>query len=101
MSCAVGDYDNDGKNDFAIALSDRVVLFHNDGGGKFSDVTAKVGIEYHAELPPAGMTWVDYDHDGDLDLFVTGYAHNVGGARNDVDRHFLWRIPEGHFTELD
>ena len=30
VSCAVGDYDNDGKNDLAVALSDRVVLFHND-----------------------------------------------------------------------
>src|SRR6516225_1684175 len=44
ISCAVGDYDNDGKNDLAVALSDRVLLFHNDGRGKFTDVTAKVGI---------------------------------------------------------
>ena len=48
VSCAVGDYDNDGKNDLAVALSDRVLLFHNDGGGKFTDVTEKAGIT-HAE----------------------------------------------------
>jgi tetratricopeptide (TPR) repeat protein len=73
VSCAVGDYDGDGKNDLAVALSDRVALFHNDGGGKFTDVTGKVGITPVNQ--PAGMTWVDYDHDGDLDLFVTGKAH--------------------------
>src|SRR5271166_339490 len=54
VSCAVGDYDNDGKNDLAVALTDRVVLFHNDGNGKFSDVTAKVGIT--PLNAPAGMT---------------------------------------------
>src|SRR5215469_12416830 len=59
VSCAVGDYDNDGKNDLAVALSDQVVLFHNQGGGKFTDVTAKVGITPVNE--PAGMTFVDYD----------------------------------------
>ena len=46
------------------------MLFHNEGGGKFTDVTAKVGITTSNE--PAGMTFVDYDHDGDLDLFITG-----------------------------
>ena len=70
ISCAVGDFDNDGRNDLAVALSDRVLLFRNLGGGKFADVTKSAGI-----LPvnrPAGLTFVDFDHDGDLDLFVTG-----------------------------
>src|SRR5271154_1592006 len=44
LGCAAGDYDNDGKTDLAVCLSDGVRLFHNDGGGKFSDVTAAVGI---------------------------------------------------------
>src|SRR3974390_488215 len=39
VSCAAGDYDNDGKTDIAVALSDRVVLFHNEGGGKLTNVT--------------------------------------------------------------
>src|SRR5450755_3382405 len=86
ISCAVGDYDNDGKNDLAVALTDHVVLFHNDGGGKFTDVTAKVGIVPMNE--PAGMTFVDYDHDGDLDLFVTGkLTSSIKESTNNV----LWR----------
>jgi tetratricopeptide (TPR) repeat protein len=86
VSCAVGDYDNDGKNDLAVALSDRVVLFHNDGGGKFADVTEKVGITSLNQ--PAGMTWVDYDHDGDLDLIVTG--KRVAGLK-DSTNNVVWR----------
>lgn len=86
VSCAVGDYDNDGKNDLAVALRDRLVLFHNDGGGKFTDVTAKVGLTPMNE--PAGMTFVDYDHDGDLDLFVTGKrVSDVKGSTDNV----VWR----------
>src|SRR5215469_16411642 len=86
VSCAVGDYDNDGRNDLAVALSDQVVLFHNEGGGKFRDVTAKVGI-----IPvnqPAGMTFVDYDHDGDLDLFITG--KRLEGVKDSTDT-VVWR----------
>ncbi len=86
VSCAVGDYDNDGKNDLAVALSDRVILFHNDGGGKFTDVTAKVGISTLNE--PAGMTFVDYDHDGDLDLFVTG--KRLAGSKT-RPTYVVWR----------
>jgi tetratricopeptide (TPR) repeat protein len=86
ISCAVGDFDNDGRNDLALALSDRVLLFRNLGDGKFADVTKSTGI-----VPvnrPAGLTFVDYDHDGDLDLFVTGQADaSKPGATSNV----LWR----------
>jgi tetratricopeptide (TPR) repeat protein len=83
VACAVGDFDNDGLPDIAIAMSDRVLLFRNIGGGRFSDVTqaAKIVPMNH----PSGLTFVDYDHDGDLDLFVTG-AGNAGAKPN-----VLWR----------
>src|SRR5271166_17977 len=92
ISCAVGDFDSDGRNDLAVALSDRVLLFRNLGGGKFTDVTKSVGI-----LPvnrPAGLTFVDFDHDGDLDLFVTGQPDAAPGSSN-----VLWRNNgNGKFT---
>jgi tetratricopeptide (TPR) repeat protein len=83
-ACAVGDFDNDGLPDVAVAMSDRVLLFKNHGGGKFIDVTAATGLQ--PANHPAGLTFVDYDHDGDLDLFVTGQPSAAGSKPN-----VLWR----------
>ncbi len=84
VACTVGDFDNDGLPDVAVAMSDRVLLFKNHGGGKFTDVTAAAGVQPANQ--PAGITFVDYDHDGDLDLFVTGQP-SAAGAKPNV----LWR----------
>jgi Tfp pilus assembly protein PilF len=84
LGCAAGDYDNDGKTDLAVCFSDGVRLFHNDGGGKFTDTTAAVGIR--REPGCVGLTFVDYDHDGDLDLYVT----SAPGADSDR-KNVLWR----------
>ena len=84
VACTVGDFDNDGLPDVAVAMSDRVLLFKNHGGGKFSDVTTAAGIQ--PANHPAGLTFVDYDHDGDLDLLVTGQPSAAGSKPN-----VLWR----------
>ncbi len=84
VACTVGDFDNDGIPDVAVAMSDRVLLFKNRGGGKFTDVTAATGVQ--PANRPAGITFVDYDHDGDLDLFVTGQGSAAGSKPN-----VLWR----------
>jgi len=70
-SCAVGDYDNDGHPDLAVAINRHVHLFHNEGNGTFKDVTENAGI--HTEGLILGMTFIDYDHDGDLDLYATRF----------------------------
>ena len=86
VSCAVGDFDNDGHPDLVIAMSDRVVLYRNRGDGTFTDVTEQVGIRQLNK--PAGVTFIDFDHDGDLDLFVTGSRREgVPGENANV----LWR----------
>jgi tetratricopeptide (TPR) repeat protein len=84
IACAVGDYDNDGLPDLAVALEDRIAIFRNLGHGKFADTTSAVGIR--SLNHPAGLTFVDFDHDGDLDLFITGSASTSGMGPN-----VLWR----------
>jgi hypothetical protein len=84
IACAVGDYDNDGLPDLAVAMEDRIAIFHNLGHGKFADTTSAIGIR--SLNHPAGLTFVDFDHDGDLDLFITGSASGTGTGAN-----VLWR----------
>ncbi len=84
VACAVGDYDADTLNDLAIAFDDKLVLFRNLGKGKFQDVTSDAGLAPRNR--PSGITFVDYDHDGDLDLLVTGEPLKAGDTPN-----VLWR----------
>lgn len=80
VACAVGDFDGDNLNDLAVALNDGVRLFRNLGKGKFQDVTTEAGLA--ARNRPSGITFVDYDHDGDLDLLLTGEGVKLGDAPN-------------------
>lgn len=79
-ACAAGDFDNDGHTDLAIAYGDKLALYRNQGNGTFKDVTEAAGIKVNT--PISGLTWFDFDHDGDIDLYVT-----VASASN----NFLWR----------
>src|SRR5215472_6062791 len=72
MGVAVGDYDNDGKDDVYLTALDGDHLFHNEGGGHFRDVTKEAGIGNNAFGSSAA--WLDYDRDGKLDLFVGNYV---------------------------
>ena len=84
VACAVGDYDSDSLNDLAVATNDGVHLFRNLGKGKFQDVTAEAGLTSRSH--PTGITFIDFDHDGDLDLFITGSPLKAGDQSN-----VLWR----------
>ena len=84
VACAVGDFDADGLNDLAVATDDAVLLFRNLGKGKFQNVTAEAGLAPRNK--PSGITFVDFDHDGDLDLLLTGAPLKSGDAPN-----VLWR----------
>jgi len=71
MGVAVGDYDNDGYEDFYVTAYGANQLYHNNGDGTFTDVTAKAGVAGAGWS--ASAAWVDLDSDGLLDLVVTRY----------------------------
>jgi enediyne biosynthesis protein E4 len=72
MGVAIGDYDNDGRDDVYITALEGDRLFHNEGNGKFRDVTRESGIQ-NANFGTSAA-WLDYDRDGKLDLFVANYV---------------------------
>ncbi len=72
QDCAAGDYDNDGATDLAITSNRGLLLFHNEKNGTFREVREAAGVNRAGgAMFDFGVTFVDYDHDGDLDLFVT------------------------------
>jgi tetratricopeptide (TPR) repeat protein len=123
VSCAVGDYDNDGAADLVIGLNaNRVFLWHNEKNGTFKDVRTSSGIrnEFEDKLkngsvtailsdPGAepGLAFVDYDHDGDLDLYVTSdtsapiWSERIPTSENKGGSSVMWRNNgNGTFTDV-
>ena len=77
--CAIGDYDNDGDQDIYVTIGAQFGkgmglnrLYQNNGSGIFIDVADKAGV-----TNPKGrgrtVSWVDYDNDGFLDLYISNH----------------------------
>jgi len=70
----VGDYDNDGWDDLFCGFWGHNALFHNNGDGTFTDVTKQAGLYNERVRWTSGSTWLDYDRDGWLDLFIANFV---------------------------
>jgi enediyne biosynthesis protein E4 len=73
QAVCLGDYDNDGYEDLFVSYYGKNTLFHNNGNGTFTDVAAKAGVAGIKTRWGAGAAFLDYDKDGQLDLFVANY----------------------------
>lgn len=77
-ACGWGDYDSDGYIDLYIANYEDAnmngypdALWHNEGNGTFTNVTESAGVS--ESEPSRGVSWGDYDDDGDLDIYISNY----------------------------
>ncbi len=115
IGCTAGDYDNDGAPDLAVSLDDRIMLLHNEKNGTFKDMAKTAGVksdrriyppDYHTniitpnDIHNLALTFVDYDHDGDLDLYAVRYgSQESSGHMMGMDA--LWRNNgNGSFTDV-
>ncbi len=120
MGAAWGDYDGDRDLDLVVTRYGTNVLFRNEGDGTFTDVSEATGLG-EPEGFWTGASWADYERDGDLDLYVTGYVRytNGGEAAGKVsyqygtvlpytlnpssyapERNLLFRNDQGAFREV-
>jgi enediyne biosynthesis protein E4 len=74
QGACVGDYDNDGYLDLMVTYWGQNSLYHNNGDGTFTDVTKKAGLETAKDEWSTGCSFVDYDRDGKVDLFIARYV---------------------------
>ena len=85
VAAVAGDYDNDTRPDLFILRQGTGTLYHNDGNGSFSDVTAAAKIPAQS-LSANAVAFVDVDHDGDLDIVIAGNGYLL--LRNNGDGTF-------------
>jgi len=82
MGSVWGDFDNDGYEDLFLCKWGRIELYRNEAGAGFARVTEKAGLPKWANVNAA--IWLDYNRDGNLDLFFGGYY---------PEEYDLWNLP--------
>ncbi|HXS76079.1 MAG TPA: CRTAC1 family protein [Terracidiphilus sp.] len=114
MGAVWGDFDNDGFPDLFLIKWGRPILFHNDQGRGFTDVSIQAGLPEWMNANTA--LWFDYDGDGKLDLFVGGYYNenidlwhlkttrimpeSFEYAQNGGRKYLFHNLGEGKFDEV-
>ncbi|MEZ5488867.1 MAG: CRTAC1 family protein [Gammaproteobacteria bacterium] len=84
------DYDNDGWLDVIVTrLRQRPLLFHNEGNGQFTERGEQLGLRDYGHRDAKNPVWIDYDEDGDQDLYIAG-----------IDWHGFFRNDGNRFTEV-
>jgi hypothetical protein len=98
MAVDFGDCDGDGRIDLFVSDIHYSALYRNDGGGLFTDVTVAAGIaEPSGQYDGWGASFLDYDNDGDLDIF------KANGAMNHLYGHedqLFENDGAGHYTDV-
>jgi hypothetical protein len=84
MGAAVGDFDNNGWEDLYVVGVNENLLYRNNGDGTFADITRIAGVDGRdgsgRKLWSVAAAWLDYDNDGDLDLWVSNYCEWSPGS---------------------
>ncbi|MDG2054968.1 MAG: CRTAC1 family protein [Phycisphaerales bacterium] len=95
VGVTAGDYDGDNQIDIFVSSLGQNVLFRNRGNGQFEDVSEQAGVSGSGDAWSTSGAFVDYDNDGDLDLFVTNYVQwteeidrSLHFSLNGVDRAY-------------
>jgi hypothetical protein len=93
------DYDNDGDMDVLLTVNNgRYILYRNDGGYTFTDVSVESGLALNNERH-YGASFGDYNRDGYLDFYVCTYALDAGPNFFNANNHLYRNNGNGTFTE--
>jgi hypothetical protein len=94
------DYDNDNDLDFAVAVNfGRYLMFRNNGDFTFTNVSEEIGFANVVERH-YGLSFCDYDNDGDLDMYSCVYALDSGNDEYNANNHLYRNNGDGTFTDV-